>query len=205
MKNLPLEEYLPYRLLALVVLALFYGIYLVKKGAQKHRGSQTMQIGRVKEGQTHMVEMLMGIATVGIIPAQLLSIVLGWSHLPANARFTGFCVGILGDLIFLISVLCMKDSWRAGIPDSDKTALVTGGIYRFSRNPAFLGFYLQYIGVMLMYCNLLTAGFTVFAITMLHLQILQEERYLTATFGTEYLDYRRRVFRYLGRRKGEKE
>ena len=58
---------------------------------------------------------------------------------------------------------------------------------------------------MLMYCNLLTAGFTVFAITMLHLQILQEERYLTATFGTEYLDYRRRVFRYLGRRKGEKE
>ena len=204
MKNLPLEEYLPYRLLALAVLALFYGIYLVKKGAQKHRGIQTMQIGRVKEGQTHMVEMLMGIASVGIIPAQLLSIVLGWSHLPANARFTGFCVGILGDLIFLISVLCMKDSWRAGIPDSDKTALVTGGIYRFSRNPAFLGFYLQYIGVMLMYCNLLTAGFTVFAITMLHLQILQEERYLTATFGTEYLDYRRRVFRYLGRRKGMK-
>ena len=91
---------------------------------------------------------------------------------------------MLGNLIFLISVLCMKDSWRAGIPDSDKTALVTGGIYRFSRNPAFLGFYLQYIGVMLMYCNLLTAGFTVFAITMLHLQILQEERYLTATFGT---------------------
>ena len=112
MKNLPLEEYLPYRLLALAVLALFYGIYLVKKGAQKRRGIQTMQIGRVKEGQTHMVEMLMGIATVGIIPAQLLSIVLGWSHLPANARFTGFCVGILGDLIFLISVLCMKDSWR---------------------------------------------------------------------------------------------
>ena len=57
---------------------------------------------------------------------------------------------------------------------------------------------------MLMYCNLLTAGFTVFAITMLHLQILQEERYLTAAFGEEYLTYRRKVFRYLGRRKEEK-
>ena len=144
----------------------------------------------------------MGIATVGIIPAQLLSITFGWSHLPSNARFTGFCIGMVGDLIFLISVLCMKDSWRAGIPDRDRTELVTDGIYAFSRNPAFLGFDLQYIGVLLMFCNLLTAAFTVFAVSMLHLQILQEERYLTATFGRAYLDYRHRVFRYLGWRKG---
>ena len=203
--NLPLEVSLPYRLLALFVLAVFYGIYLVKQWRQKRRGIQTMQIGRGKEAQTHTVETLMGIATVGIIPAQLLSIAFGWSHLPANARFTGFCIGMVGDLIFLISVLCMKDSWRAGIPANDKTELVTGGVYAYSRNPAFLGFDLQYIGVLLMFCNLLTAAFTVFAVSMLHLQILQEERYLTAAFGAEYLKYRHQVLRYLGRRKGEKK
>ena len=200
--NLPLEVSLPYRLLALFVLAVFYGIYLIKQWRQKRRGIQTMQIRRGKEAQIHTVETLMGIATVGIIPAQLLSIAFGWSHLPANARFTGFCIGMVGDFIFLISVLCMKDSWRAGIPDRDRTELVTDGIYAFSRNPAFLGFDLQYIGVLLMYCNLLTELFTVFAIVMLHLQILQEERYLTAAFGAEYLKYRHQVFRYLGRRKG---
>ena len=202
--NLPLEVSLPYRLLALFVLAVFYGIYLIKQWRQKRRGIQTMQIGRGKKAQTHTVETLMGIATVGIIPAQLLSITFGWSHLSVNARFTGFCIGMVGDLIFLISVLCMKDSWRAGIPDSGKTELVTDGIYAYSRNPAFLGFDLQYIGVLLMFCNLLTAAFTVFAISMLHLQILQEERYLTAAFGAEYLKYRHQVLRYLGRRKGEK-
>ena len=90
--NLPLEEELPYRLLALLVLALFYGIYLVKQGRQKRRGIQTMQIGRRRDAQTHTVETLMGMATVGIIPAQLLSIAFGWSHLPANARFTGLCI-----------------------------------------------------------------------------------------------------------------
>ena len=185
--NLPLEVSLPYRLLALFVLAVFYGIYLVKQWRQKRRGIQAMQIGRRKEAQTHTVETLMGIATVGIIPAQLLSIAFGWSHLPANARFTGFCIGMVGDLIFLISVLCMKDSWRAGIPDRDRTELVTGSIYAYSRNPAFLGFDLQYVGVLLMFCNLLTASFTVFAVTMLHLQILQEERYLTAAFGAVYM------------------
>ena len=202
--NVPWEESLPYRLLALLVLALFYGIYLTKQWRQKRRGIRTMQIGSRKDAQTRTVETLMSIATVGIIPAQLLSIGFGWSHLPAGARFTGFCVGLLGDGIFLISVLCMKDSWRAGIPDQDKTELVTDGIYAFSRNPAFLGFDLQYIGVLLMFCNLLTGMFTVFAIVMLHLQILQEERHLTAAFGAEYLNYRRRVLRYLGRRKGEK-
>ena len=201
--KIPLEEYIPYRLLALLVLAVFYGVYLVKQWRQKCRGIQTMQFGRGKDAQAHTVETLMGIATVGIIPAQLLSIGFDWSHLPAGARFTGFCVAMLGDLIFLISVLCMKDNWRAGIPDKDRTELVTDGIYAYSRNPAFLGFDLQYIGVLLMFCNLLTAAFTVFAVTMLHLQILQEERYLASAFGAEYLDYRRQVIRYLGRRKGK--
>ena len=199
----PLEASMPYRLLALLILAVFYGIYLVKQWRQKRRGIRTMQFGCGKDAQTRTVETLMGIATVGIIPAQLLSICFGWSHLPASARLTGFCVGALGDLIFLTSVLCMKDSWRAGIPAQDKTELVTDGIYRYSRNPAFLGFDLQYIGVLLMYCNLLTGMFTAFAIVMLHLQILQEERYLTSAFGKEYLAYRHRVFRYLGRRKEE--
>ena len=113
--RIPLEDRLPYAVLALLVLAVFYGIYFAKVLAQKHRGIQTRQIGCRKEKSIHTVEMLMSIATLGTPVAQLLSIAFGWSHLPANARFTGFCVGMLGDGIFLLSVLCMKDSWRAGI------------------------------------------------------------------------------------------
>ena len=192
---------MPYHILALAILVIFYSIYLIKQWMQKRRGIKTIQIGRRKDSNIHTVEILMSIATVGIIPAQMLSIFFDWSYLSSNARFTGFLVGAIGDLIFLISVLCMKDSWRAGIPDRDKTELVTDGIYSYSRNPAFLGFDFQYIGVLLMYCNLLTAMFTIYAIIMLYLQILQEERYLSSVFGKEYQEYRHKVFRYLGRRK----
>ena len=192
----PVEEILSYPLPALFVLAVFYGIYFAKMLAQKRRGIRTRQ----KEKSIHTVELLMSMATLGVVIAQLVTIAFGWSCLAANARFTGFVIGMLGDLIFLLSVLCMKDSWRAGIPDQDHTELVTSGIYRFSRNPAFLGFDLMYIGVMLMYCNLLTVPLTVFAIVMLHLQILQEERYLEETFGAAYREYKRHTFRYLGRR-----
>ena len=87
-------------------------------------------IGRVKEKSVHRVETLMSIATLVAPVIQILSIIFGWNHMPVNARFTGFCIGMLGDLIFLTSVLCMKDSWRAGIPDKDRTKLVTEGIYR---------------------------------------------------------------------------
>lgn len=199
--KLPLEEQIPYHILALAILIIFYSIYFIKQWMQKRRGINTMQIGRRKDSNIHTVETLMSIATVGIILAQMLSILFSWNHLSSNARFTGFCVGAIGDIIFLISVLCMKDSWRAGIPDRDETELVTDGIYSYSRNPAFLGFDFQYIGVLLMYCNLLTLMFTIFAIIMLHLQILQEERYLESVFGEDYQKYRHKVFRYLGRRK----
>ena len=195
-----LEKRLPYPVLALVVLALFYAVYFGKMLAQRRQGIVTDQIGRRREKTLHRVELLMKTTTCAIVPAQLLSIALNWSALPDNARLTGFWVGLVGDGVFLAAVLCMRDSWRAGIPDRDKTALVTGGIYAFSRNPAFLGFDLMYAGVLLMYLNPLTAALTAFAVVMLHLQILQEERYMAGAFGEEYLRYKGRVMRYLGRR-----
>lgn len=195
-----LEKHLPYAGLTLLVLALFYGIYFAKMLAQKRQGIQTNQIGKRKEKSLHRVEVLMGVATAGVPAAQLLSVALGWSLMPAGARFTGFCLGLLGDLIFFVSVLRMRDSWRAGIPKKSQTKLVTSGIYKFSRNPAFLGFDLQYTGVLLLYFNPLTVLFSVFAAVMLHLQILQEERYLTVVFGAPYEQYKKQVRRYLGRR-----
>ena len=47
----PLEESAPYRLMALLVLAVFYGIYFIKMWKQKRRGIRTMQLGRNKNLQ----------------------------------------------------------------------------------------------------------------------------------------------------------
>ena len=189
-----------YTWMALLVLAIFYGIYFTKMYLQKRQGIRTHQIGRRKEKGLHTVETFMSVATLAIVIVQLISVMAGWNYMPQSIRYAGFGIGIVGDLIFLISVHCMRDSWRAGIPDQDKTKLVTEGIYAYSRNPAFLGFDLQYIGILLMYCNVLLAVFTVFAVVMLHLQILQEEKYMTNIFGDEYVCYRKHVLRYLGRK-----
>ena len=115
----------------------------------------------------------------------------------------GVVLGVLGDTVFIISVLTMRDSWRAGVAENDKTELVTDGIYSYSRNPAFLGFDLVYIGILLMFFNTGLFEITLLVILLLHLQIVNvEEDFLIATFGQEYVDYRKKVRRYFGRRRG---
>lgn len=107
----------------------------------------------------------------------------------------------MGDILFLTAIITMKNSWRAGIPSEDKTEFVSTGIFKISWNPAFLGFDLMYIGITLLYCNVLTITFSLFAIIMLHFQILQEEVFLEKTFGDKHINYKSKVFRYIGRRK----
>lgn len=194
------ENNLPFKLMAIFILAVFYAIYFGKMIIQKKKGITTHQIGKRKEKKLHTVETLMSVATFSVVIIQLLSIFFDWNIMPSGVRFTGFCIAGIGDIFFLISVTYMKDSWRAGIPEKDKTKLVTDGIYKFSRNPAFVGFDFMYIGILLMFFNIGTLLFSLFSIVMLHMQILQEEKYMAKTFGEEYLEYKKKVFRYIGRR-----
>ena len=189
-----------FKTFALLIIIVFYNIYFIKMFIQKNQGIKTRQIGNYKNSSIRTVEILMSIATLVIVPIQLISIIFDLTILNNNIRFIGFLVGILGDILFLISIITMKNSWRAGIPSEDNTEFVSNGIYKISRNPAFVGFDLMYIGICLLYCNVLTIIFSLFAIIMLHFQILQEEKYLEKTFGDNYISYKSKVFRYIGKR-----
>ncbi len=116
-------------------------------------------------------------ATFFVVPVQLVSVFSDWNFMPTPVRIAGIAAGIVGDLIFLAAVLTMKNNWRAGIPAQDKTEFVSGGIYRYSRNPAFLGFDLMYMGILLMYFNWLLVLFTVWACVMLHIQMSAARTY----------------------------
>lgn len=181
---------------AILIMILFYGIYFAKMIRQRCRGIQTDQLGRGKDKRVRLTECVLKAATVFIVPVQLLSILWDWSFLPYGLRVSGIVIGLLGDLVFLLSVVAMKDSWRAGIPDEGGTQFVCHGIYRYSRNPAFVGFDMMYAGILLLYFNWLLLFFTIWAVAMLHWQILQEEKYLEKEFGEKYLEYKRQVRRY---------
>lgn len=182
---------------ALLIIIIFYSIYFIKLLSQKRQGIQTNQLGKKQEPSVRIIEKILQFSTICIVPVQICSIFFAWSLLPDTVRVPGILIGTTGDLLFLISVLTMKNSWRAGIPEKDKTEFISHGIYHCSRNPAFLGFDLMYIGILVLYFNFLLLVITVFTIVMLHLQILQEEKYLETTFGEVYFTYKKNTRRYL--------
>lgn len=193
------------KITAFVLMAVFYSAYLGKKFAQSRQGITTNQIGKGdKPRKVLLVENIMGWATFVVIPVEIISIILypRITLIPAIKfcpvlQWTGLAIAAIGVAFFIVAMLTMADSWRAGIPDSDKTAFVQKGIYRISRNPAFVGFDLMYIGLLLAFPNIIHLLFAVFPVVMLHLQIRQEEVFLRNTFGTEYEEYSEKVRRYI--------
>lgn len=188
-----------FQLMGLTALLLFYGVYFGKMAAQRKQGIQTDHIAKGgKKGRLFRVEMTMKAATYAVPVVEIISLLSGTSRMPDLIRYLGALAAFAGAACFAASVYTMRDSWRAGIPEGDKTEIVTTGIYSMSRNPAFLGFDLVYIGLLLMFFNLVLLVFSIFAMVMLHMQILQEEKYMEDTFGSEYEKYREHVYRYIG-------
>ena len=138
-------------------------------------------------------------ATYSIVIVELVSIIWNLNRSPNIIRLFGSMIGFAGVVVFGLAVWTMRDSWRAGIPESDKTEMVTNGIYTYSRNPAFLGFDMVYIGILMMFFHEVLLVFTIASMVMLHLQILQEEKFLQKVFGEKYLTYKNKVCRYIGR------
>lgn len=191
---------------AFVILAVFYGAYFTKFFIQRKQGIRTDLLGKGKTGLVKFIEITLKIVTYIVPVVEVISICAWFDfnvyiEMPVWLRGLGLVLGVSGTAIFIISVITMRDSWRAGIPQNESTKLVTDGIYRYSRNPAFLGFDLTYLGILFMFFNWFLCAVTLLAGVMLHLQIINvEEDYLIKAFGDEYMEYSKTVCRYFGRK-----
>jgi protein-S-isoprenylcysteine O-methyltransferase Ste14 len=83
-------------------------------------------------------------------------------------------------------------------PYEPATTVVTGGPYRFTRNPIYVGFTLIYLGISAL-ANALLPVLLLPAVQQLMRRgvIEREERYLERKFGDEYLHYKERVRRWI--------
>ncbi len=78
------------------------------------------------------------------------------------------------------------------------TTIIHTGVYRFSRNPIYLGFCIAAVGAGLMLNSWwVVASAAPLKSLLLHLVISREESYLERKFGDRYIDYRKRVRRWL--------
>lgn len=107
---------------------------------------------------------------------------------------------IVGSAIILAGVLTfrrMKTTVNPLTPEAT-TTMVTSGIYRFTRNPMYLGFLLILVGWAIDLSNPLTFAFLpLFVWYMNRFQILPEERALSTKFSETFIRYKRSVRRWV--------
>ena len=108
-----------------------------------------------------------------------------------------FAIALAG---VLVAQLQMGASWRVGIDHARATALVEHGLFRWSRNPIFLGTRLALLAALLLVPTAITLTATVALELSIQLQVRLEEQHLLRLHGDVYRDYCARVRRWFGRR-----
>lgn len=104
---------------------------------------------------------------------------------------------VIGFIFALMGRATMKKSW--GIPGEHHTQqdeLVTSGIFSISRNPIYVGFFLIYTG----FCVAIQSWLIILRLPLFiyfYKSAVTEEKLLEKTFGEKYVNYKKRVPRFL--------
>ena len=118
--------------------------------------------------------------------------------LPPVLRYVGIALTFLGFLLGIGAFAEFRKARTTLDPHGSSKHLVTSGIYRYTRNPIYLGFLLMVIGFPLssgLIWGLVLAPF--YMLAMSRLVIEREEAYLGKKFKTQYTSYTSRVRRWL--------
>ena len=136
----------------------------------------------------------------------LLGLVLHWFWpLPVKPYAFGLSLHLLGTPLLLLGTLIIMLSKRdmdmhqqPSEPKASTTQVITSGMFRFSRNPLYLGLFLTFCGLAIATDKLWWLLLTPIALALTHyLLIAPEEAYLERKFGDEYKAYKHKVRRWI--------
>ena len=116
----------------------------------------------------------------------------------SNFSVFAVAIGYFGILIILLAQWQMRDEWRIGVDQNEKTALVTHGLYSRSRNPIYFGIFLYWVGLAgaLPHPIILILGLVCWASIEVIVRNV-EEPYLRRLHGSDYEKYLEQTNRYL--------
>lgn len=110
----------------------------------------------------------------------------------------GGVLALAGIIATLLAQGAMGASWRVGVDREERTDLVTGGLFRLARNPIFTAMTATAAGLTLLTPNVIALLGALALLAAIQLQVrIVEEPHLRRMHGQSYVDYGRRVGRFL--------
>jgi protein-S-isoprenylcysteine O-methyltransferase Ste14 len=197
-----------WRLAPLVAVLTFYGVGFVWRAWLQQRrfgGSGIVLFRSGRRAQDAREALFLLLATLLLLEAALAVVSpehlawLGTLPLPAAAvlRAVGLVLVLAGTGVMVKAQLDLGASWRVGIDESARPGLVCRGLYRFSRNPIFVGMLLALAGFALLLPTWLSLALLVGGYGIVHRHVADEEAYLRRAYGDEYRAYASRVGRFV--------
>ncbi|MEV6397409.1 methyltransferase [Streptomyces sp. NPDC051907] len=108
----------------------------------------------------------------------------------AAVRWAGLAVALVGIAATTAAQGAMGASWRVGVKDGERTALVTGGVFALVRNPVFTAMTATAAGLALMVPNAVAVLTLAALVAAVQLQVrVVKEPYLTRTHAGAYAAY----------------
>ena len=112
--------------------------------------------------------------------------------------YAGVIPVLFGIMMAAISAGMFKKADTGIEPFDEATTLVTGGFFRITRNPMYLGMFLILFGVAFLLGSVSTLlPLVIFMLVIRYNFVLGEERFLEDAFGQNYLDYKSEVRRWI--------
>lgn len=144
---------------------------------------------------------LFRIAFAGVALWPPMTAFMHWGSAAAGApdvlRAAGLLACFAGAAIALVAQIGMGRSWRIGTAAGALGPIVDSGLFAWSRNPAFVGQALLFVGAAVATSDIVVALCALCCIVAIAIQVPIEERALLATFGEPYRAYMQRVRRWL--------
>lgn len=117
---------------------------------------------------------------------------------PAPWKYLGFVPLVFGAFMSITAALSFRRAGTPVVPFEQSTALVTGGWFRVTRNPMYVGLSLILFGVALIDGTLGAFLPLPVFVAILHFRFIRaEERFLEEIFGEQYRVYRTQVRRWI--------
>ena len=196
-----------YQLYTIILFVLYFGIVLGFRAFLLYRTTGINPLkGFGKKSKKGFTEKLI---QFGLL--LMLIIGINYCFLPSNYSYllpfrfleietlntAGFIIALIGLLVAFIAQIQMRDSWRIGIHDLNKSELITTGLFKYSRNPIYVALLLFFFGFLLLIPNLASLFLFILMVYALHEKIKDEESYLKAVFKNEYAEYTKNVSRWI--------
>ncbi len=132
----------------------------------------------------------------GAMVATFVVAALDWNGTPL-LDWTRYIVAMPLGLIGLVVTICGYFHLGLGNTYCGKDGLVTGGLYRFSRNPQYTASIIGLIGLSIGANSIFTIVLSAVMILAYVLMALTEEEWLIKLYGATYRDYCRQTARFL--------